>query len=395
MDTPLYDIAILGSGPVSNTLAQLLAQIANTPSRILLLRDERPENLDATALDPRALALNQGSRVLLESIDAWPDQAADILTVHVSQQGRLGRTLISHADMQTPRLGSVVTYSALHERLNQSLQATSVTVAGGPPALITGQDDRGIAIRQGQQTYHARLAVLADGQAQAPLTEGDKEAAARTRDYGQHAILATVHASNPLPGRAWERFTRQGPLALLPHPQRHDLYALVWCQPQAQAEALQALDDSHFGQALESAFGLRLGTLQPYGPRHAVPLRLAMRQRTLRGRIVTIGNAAQTLHPVAGQGLNLGLRDAAQLALALRDWLRANTPCGTPDLHDWLLQRQADRALTIGITDLLARSFSTGLSPAEHAGGLALLGLDLMPALRQPLVRHLLQGLRI
>src|SRR5690606_4264221 len=173
-----------------------------------------------------------------------------------------------------------------------------------------------------------------------------------------------------------------------------DVYGVVWCNRPEEAARLQALDAAAFASALQEAFGERLGGLRLEGPRHVFPLSLHAGPSLLGPRSIAIGNAAQTLHPVAGQGLNLGLRDAAQLALTLTPWLAqpANDP--TALLADFARRRRPDRWLTAGVTDFLPRIFATGNPLVEHAGGLALLSLDLLPVLRLPLARHLLQGLR-
>jgi 2-octaprenyl-6-methoxyphenol hydroxylase len=214
------------------------------------------------------------------------------------------------------------------------------------------------------------------------------------RDYGQHAVLTTAHAALPRRGWAWERFTAEGPLALLPHPQTPDAYSVVWCSAPGRAAELAALDNAAFSQALSAAFGDRLGRLSSQAPRHVFPLALSARRAQVHGRVAAIGNAAQTLHPVAGQGLNLGLRDAARLAQTLGGWLDHPSANPAPALAEFARARYADRAITAGLTDLMPRVFSTGLAPVEHACGLALLALDLASPLRAPLAQHLLQGFR-
>jgi len=387
MTQPVYDIAILGAGPVGHVLALLLARHAPRPQRIALLAGAPPAAAGPAAIpsaDPRVLALNHGSRVLLESLQAWPGRAADIRQVHVSQRGRLGSTVIRCDDFQVPRLGSVVAYADLHAALQARVAASGVTVLQGPPARVHNQDGRGLAIRQGDTELHCGVAVLSDGSGAADLR----------REYGQHAVITSAQATLPRPGWAWERFTREGPLALLPHPQQAQAYSVVWCSAPARAAELAQLDNAAFSAALSTAFGTRLGRLSSQAPRHVFPLALSARRALAQGRLAAIGNAAQTLHPVAGQGLNLGLRDAARLAQGLADWLADPAADPTAALADFARARQADRWITAGLTDLMPRAFATGLVPVEHACGLGLLALDLAAPLRAPLARHLLQGLR-
>jgi 2-octaprenyl-6-methoxyphenol hydroxylase len=381
-----FDLAILGGGPVGSALALLLARLAPQPARIVLLQAEtasqyghRPE------LDPRALAVNHGSRVLLESLGAWPQQAALIQTIHVSQRGRLGRTVIRHNDFNVPELGCVVRYGQLYEKLAHAVNASGVQVLIGEGARVIEQDALGVGIEQGSRRLRAKLVIHADG-----FTGVEP-----TRQYTQYALLTRARASRPRAGWAFERFTNEGPLAVLPHPEALGEQSIVWCCSPKRATALQVLAPEQFSHALTEMFGSRLGTLTVQGPIACVPLAMTLRPKTIDGRCVAIGNAAQTLHPVAGQGLNLGLRDAATLAIVLRDWFV--TPAEPPAvaLQRYQQLRAPDRQLTVRLTDLLSRVFTTKSPLVEHAAGLALLGMDLLPALRAPLARHLLQGLRL
>lgn len=382
MSLPDHDIAILGGGPAGSALALLLARTAPRPDRIALFR--APLRGAGHAADPRSLAMNHGSQVLLESLGAWPRVAAEIRTVHVSQRARLGRTLIRHDDYGVPRLGSVAGYTALHQALAEAVAKSGVQVIEDGQARLARHDAQGATIEQAGRAWSCGVAVQADG------TPGD----AATRDYDQHAVLTLARASLPRAGWAWERFTQEGPLALLPHPAGPDVHSVVWCCRPDRARQLQAMDEAEFSRALNTAFGTRLGRLSAQRPDGVFPLALRLRPALAEGRTAAIGNAAQTLHPVAGQGLNLGLRDAARLALSLAGWLRQADTDPTPLLAQYAQARQPDRRVTAGVTDFLPRVFATGLPAVEHACGLALLGLDLAAPLRAPLARHLLQGLR-
>lgn len=411
------DITILGAGPVGSALALLLARTSPDPSRIVLChawRGSRPapatdgsaeqasngapptDNAgQAKGPDPRSLALNHGSRVLLEGLDAWPQHGAPIHTVHVSQRGRLGRTLIRHTDFGVLELGTVHQYDRVQQALHSALRQSGVTLREGDTAVIASQDADGATIAQGGQTWRTGIAVQAEG-------GGFNDPAGLVqRDYAQHAVITVVRAAHPVPGWAWERFTREGPLALLPvhagppELDNNDLFSLVWCCAPERADALRTATDQAFSAALSEAFGDRMGTLASAGgQRHVFPLQMRWKREIVQGRQVAIGNAAQTLHPVAGQGLNLGLRDAGLLAQWLGPWQQS--PNASPEdlLRRFAQARRSDRLVTAGITDLLPRVFASGWSPLEHACGLALLALDAIPGLRRPLARQLMRGLR-
>lgn len=246
------------------------------------------------------------------------------------------------------------------------------------------QNGDGVRIQQGDTEILCGVAVQSDGAGATDVR----------RDYDQHAVLTTAHATLPRRGWAWERFTSEGPLALLPHPQTPDAYSVVWCSAPDRAAELAALDNVAFSHALTQAFGDRLGRLTSHAPRHVFPLALSVRRAQVHGRVAAIGNAAQTLHPVAGQGLNLGLRDAARLAQTLTGWLARPGANPGPALAEFASARHLDRFITAGLTDFMPRIFATGLAPVEHACGAALLGMDLASPLRAPLAQHLLQGFR-
>ena len=379
------DVAILGAGPVGGALALLLAGHARHPDRIAVLHSDQASFYGHdTSADPRVLALNHGSRVLLESLGAWPTRAAPIRTIHVSQRGRLGRTLIGHEEFGVPALGYVVRYADLHQALTGALANSGVTLLAGDKAELESQQSGLAHIRQGSLRLVARLVVQADGR-----PEGEAR-----RTYHQTALITQAVASQPKEGWAFERFTREGPLAVLPHPEKPGLQSIVWCCTPERAASLQRLDPAAFSAALSEAFGSRLGSLNVEGPINAFPLSLHVRPESVNGIVVAIGNAAQTLHPVAGQGLNLGLRDAGLLARTFQGWIGGYPQDAADLLDDFVRSRQVDRTLTTNLTDLMSRIFTTHSPLVEHAGGLALLGLDMFPALRRPLARHLLQGLR-
>jgi 2-octaprenyl-6-methoxyphenol hydroxylase len=228
----------------------------------------------------------------------------------------------------------------------------------------------------------ARLLVLADG--------GLNRNAGRVTDYRQRAIVAEVAAEHATAGTAWERFTTEGPLALLPFGER---YALVWSMSPATAEELQGLRDPEFLARLRRVFGGRLGNFHSTGPRSTFPLSLRRSAVQTSPRVLAIGNAAQTLHPVAGQGLNLGLRDAWELARMLLDATREEIGARAFTAR-YASNRDLDRRAGIGFTDLLVRMFSNSVPPLALARGAGLAMLDVLPPARHFLARRMIFGAR-
>lgn len=381
MNTPDAELAIFGGGPAGTVLALLAAQRSATPETIVLIDRLTPEQ---SAADPRVLALSAGSLQILDQVATIADMPSGAIgDIHVSQRGYFGHCLIRAEDEGVPALGRVVRYGALMRVLHAAVERSGITVRR--PCVVTGhaesddhlqwQDDRGGG--------RAALGVIAEGGVFQP---GAASPSVR-RDYQQVALIAEVRVSRPVVGRAFERFTSTGPLALLPLSE-HAWYALVWCERPARAQDLQTLSDIDFLRALQARFGERVGDFVELRARAAYPLGLVEHPDTGR-RLVRIANAAQALHPVAGQGLNLGLRDV----MALHHALQAKGP--HPDAGDRLRSaRRVDRALTIGLTDTLARLFTWPLPPIRHLAGAGLIALDLLPPARAPLVRHLLRGWR-
>ena len=381
-----FRVAIIGGGPAGNALALMLARVCKLPEQIALIQADTVTNYGFDpAKDPRVLAINHGSKVLLESLRAWSTQSVAIKHIHVSQKGYFGRTIIDHEDFGVAQLGCVVGYAGLHAALGQAVHASGIDVLRGQAGRVVSQDADGADVAVGDDMIRAQVVIQADGIAHADMT----------RHYTQAAIIAYARASHPKSGWAFERFTNEGPLAVLPHPLAPDQQAVVWCCSPARAEALKQLSCEDFSTALTDMFGARLGFLRVTEPISVFPLALHIKQKLVDNRCVVIGNAAQTMHPVAGQGLNLGLRDAAVLAGHLTAWLCDAAPSPDPGLKKFEQDRTIDRNLTVRMTDTMSRFFATSNPLPHHLAGLGLFALDTLPALRMPLARHLLQGLRL
>ena len=370
------DIAIIGAGPVGMTLALALA---GGPHSVLLIDSRRR---GAWAADPRALALSHGSRQLLERLGAWNAGAGTpIHSIHVSQRGGFGQTLIEAGDYGLPALGYVMRYRDLASTLETRVDSSRLLNERTLVDLATRSDVAEITLDGDDATrVVARLVVHAEG------TPGN-EADIRVCDYRQHAVVTEVL---PVPGhahRAWERFTADGPLALLP---LGSDYSVVFTVPPDKAAQLQNLDDDRFLAALRTQFGNRLDFIS-CGPRACFPLALRIRRQLTGVRQVWIGNAAQSLHPVSGQGFNLGLRDAWELAAAL---LAAGDPGAASTLAAYARARRLDRQGSMAFTDAIVRLFSNDLLPLRCVRGVGLQALDLFPPLRHFVTRRMIWGAR-
>ncbi len=372
-------VAIVGGGPLGLALALMLAR-AGIGCEVIEAQPAGAANRDS-----RVLALSHGSRQTLERLGAWAGVGATpIAAIHVSQQYRLGRTLMRAQEIGLPALGYVVEAGTLRAALAGACEAAEVTLRHGWRATLAEADARRArllcATAQGEQAVEAQLLAWAEG----AVSAEEKT----VRDYGQQAIVAGVRCRHPHGGLAYERFARGGPVALLP---RGEGYALVWTVPEKMAAELLALDARDFLSQLHDIFAGRLDFID-VGERASFPLALRVRKSSAAGRAIWLGNAAQTLHPVAGQGFNLALRDAAQLARLMQE---DSSDCGNPALlAHHVAERRRDRDAAVVFTDGLIRLFGLRSPLAGHARGAGLLALDLLPAARRFVMRRMIYGIR-
>lgn len=339
-----YDIAICGAGPVGQTLALLLLKRGVAATRLLLIDAKTSAQ---AAADARNIALSFGSSQILQAAGAWPVQATAIHQIHISRRGHFGRTLIDRAAYKVPALGYLAPYAEILKPLSAELTNYLPELTFLRPAKVTGitqTEQHAVIELDDKRSITAAIVVQAEGGLFA-----DQVAQIQHKDYHQTALVTTVKTSAPVAACAYERFTDQGPLALLP---QADGYALVWCSRPETAAALMQLDDGAFLSALQTTFGERLGRFISSTARHSYALGLNAQTSAPAGRCISIGNAAQTLHPVAGQGLNLGLRDAFELARKLS---LATTPVM---LQDFYRARLTDRTTTIQLTSQMAQLFA-------------------------------------
>lgn len=375
------DVLIVGAGPVGMTLALALA---DSPLQVCLV-DRRPRG--AWSADPRALAISHGSRQLLERLKAWNASAGTaIRSIHISQRGGFGRTLIDAADYGTSALGYVMRYRDLAAALDACIPPEQVLECCTVDTIEVRNEGASVALTQAGVTRHidAKLVVHAEGN---PADDPD----IRVHHYGQHAIIAEGRPAAAHNNRAWERFAADGPLALLPIGLD---YAVVFTVPSEKAERLLGLDDDEFLAALRSQFGARLDFVST-GERASYPLALRIRRRITQQRQVWIGNCAQTLHPVSGQGFNLGLRDAWELSETLAESMHSHPDAGHPAaLAAYARARTIDRRGSMAFTDGIVRLFSNDIPPLRFARGLGLLALDLYPPLRHFVAKRMIWGAR-
>lgn len=409
---PALDIVICGAGPVGAACALFLCERGVPASRIALI-DARTS--EAAASDDRMIAISHGSATLLARLGAWHDgvapRATAIDTIHVSHRGRFGRTVIDRRDHGVAALGHVVRHGDLTQALDAALARRGVAVRRPLRVVQVEPAGRDLEVAMVDAAGTAASSSIARHVVHAEGGLFDRQQRRDIhRDYGQTAITAFVTrsgASPELAHTAFERFTEDGPIALLPAAEaRGDGsvragHSLVWCGRPHDVAARLALDDATFLEALHDAFGDRLGRFASTGPRRAYPLGLNAVAVVARARSATtaefaIGNAAQALHPVAGQGLNLGLRDAHDVAAVLGAATRGD---GVEDDATRLVARyrslrRADRAATVDLTDALPRLFASSLAPVVAARGIALALLDLAPPLRGVFARQMMYGQR-
>jgi len=377
------DVAIIGGGPVGTAL---MLALRDSGLRITMLEARNVENVSA---DPRALALSSGSRQLLERLRVWKGitQVSLIKTIHVSQKNSFGRTLLRAEELKVPELGYVLPYTTLQNALQSASKGSSTTCLTGAAVTQLQSTSNGATINY-QHAGHdhlleAHLAVVADGgkllEATHPL---------EIRDYGQSAVIAHVTCTHPQPSTAFERFTMQGPLALLPF---RDGYELVWTAAHDIAQEMLHWNDETFLAKLHQHFGDRTGKFLTIGQRACFPLRLKRAPEITLPHTALIGNAAQTLHPVAGQGFNMGLRDAWELA---QEILGCEPEALGSDamLANYRKRRLFDRRAGMNFTDGLVRLFSNDLLLLKSGRAAALTILDCLPGAKKFVARRMMFG---
>jgi len=379
-------VVIVGGGPTGCACAALLAR-AGVDVAVL-------EASTAVAPDPRALAIAWSSRQTLADLGVWDGLlATPMLRVHVSEAGRLGSAMLEAAAAGLPALGYTVRYSDLAVAMRKAAGValhTGVRVTGvDAPEAADAPARVQIETADGPSSIEAQLVVVADGQGDWP---GIRRLA---REYAHEALLVDLRFESAPEGWAWERFTPEGPLAILPRITPDGVsHTLVWSIAPAHAEALMAMDDAALAAAIYAAVGPRLGRVTAIESRATRRTTLAVARPRTGPRLAVIGNAAQTLHPIAGQGFNLGLRDAVALATQLAD--TPMTDIGSPAmLARYERSRRSDQLGGVAYTDGLIRVASLRSGPVRLLRGLGLAALDLLPGARRALLARSVFGLHL
>jgi 2-octaprenyl-6-methoxyphenol hydroxylase len=383
------DLAIVGGGLVGASLALALRP---TGLRVALIEGVAPDAAAQPSFDDRTTALGNGTRRVFESLGVWSAmavEAAPIRQIHVADAGRAGFARLDSREHDIDAFGYVITNRSMGRVLNAAL-AEHVSLERRMPARCTAVafDDDGVVLHTepGERPLRARLVVAADGANSLVRAAAGLEA--NVEDYQQVAIVAHVASSRPADGTAYERFTPSGPFAVLPLQDGH--YGIVWTLSPAAAEEILALSDADYLARLQVAFGWRIGRLLRVGRRQAYPLRLTRAAAVTAERCVLIGNAAQALHPVAGQGFNLGLRDAVTLAELLADARRDQRGVDVGSaalLAEFARRRSADREGIIDFTDRLVKLFGDQRPGVPLLRDIGLLLFDLSPTAKQAMSR--------
>jgi len=385
-----YDLIIIGGGMVGASLA---CALANTPLRIAVIEAVPLQAATQPSYDDRSIALAYGSQRIFTGMGLWSALQAGVTAIkriHVSDRGHFGMVRMDAADSAVEALGYVVESRALGRVFATQLAALDNVELLCPAELVALETSPGavcveLAGPDGRCRLSARLLVGADGGNS--LVRRLAGIGLMRRDYEQSAVIANITPGEPHRNIAYERFTRTGPVALLPLSGQR--CSLVWTVRRGEEAALLALDDDAFLARLQAHFGYRLGLLQKVGRRSSYPLSLMMAGSQGSCRLALIGNAAHSLHPIAGQGFNLGIRDVATLAEVLEEARVQGQDIGAAAVlekyHAW---RQRDQRRVAAMTDTLVHLFSNNLPPLALARNLGLTALDLLPPVRRALMRQ-------
>lgn len=384
-----YDVLIVGGGLAGNCLALALKDAG---LRLAIIEANTREQLQSSPAGDRALALSAGTVKMLQAINVWNDikqLATAIKDIHISDRGHFGKARLSAKKQGVEALGYVISARDIEGSVAKAVETAEIEQIS--PArlvgLMSGLESVNVSLKQQEKSlnFTAKLVVGADG-GQSSVRQL-LEIPQHVTEYGQTALVTTVKTSLPHNNVAFERFTESGPLAVLPV--NDDECSVVWTRSHEDAEDLMSISEEDFIVQLQECFGYSLGQLSLNAPRRAFPLSLIRAENMMLGRAVIIGNAVHQLHPVAGQGFNLGMRDVVQLAEMIIEQQQKNADIGDPAfLKGYSETRQKDHDQTIGFTDNLVKIFSTGWLPLAAARSISLAVMDHIPVAKSVLAKH-------
>jgi 2-polyprenyl-6-methoxyphenol 4-hydroxylase len=391
------EIAIVGGGMVGLSLALLLAR-QEPGVRVVVIEPIAfgPAGVEPMppSFDARSTALSESTREIFEGLDLWQDLDTDVCpieTIHVSDRGHPGATRLSAGESGLKGLGYVIENRLLGDALMSAVRACANIQVMAPEKVAQLRPRKGgmeVVFESGTESLGVSLAIVADGANSGTLEK--LGIYTEIRDYGQMALVTNLGLAGSHQGVAYERFTDEGPMALLPllPADGEQRAALVWTLPPDKAAALRDAGEEAFLERVQQRFGFRAGRFVRCGSRHCYPLSLMVAQEQIRSHLVVAGNAAHFLHPVAGQGFNLALRDVAQLSAVLVNACRRGEAPGTlAVLERYLEAQKRDQSTTIDFSDSLPRVFGLTLAPAIALRNAGLISLDLLPFARREFAR--------
>ncbi|EJM7149735.1 2-octaprenyl-6-methoxyphenyl hydroxylase [Vibrio parahaemolyticus] len=384
-----YDVVIAGGAMAGATLALAIEHLSRGALRVAVVEPFKAQSDQHPGFDSRSIALSYGTVNLLRHLELWSaiePFSTPIEHIHVSDRSHAGMTDITKHDVGVEALGYVVELAdvgRVYQELLTHSTAIDLYCPDSAKHITRTQENVTIELASGE-LLNAKLLVAADGAVSQCCQQIGLELS--EHDFGQVAVIANIVTQEPHQGRAFERFTENGPVALLP--MSDNRMSLVWCLRPDEAQIVMELPESEFLERLQQDFGWRLGAMQKVGLRASYPLLLRHRKQNISHRFAIVGNAAQTLHPIAGQGFNLGIRDVVTLAEEL---VKQGEDVGRyQGLIRFSQRREADRNETIWLTSSLVHVFSNDLLAMRIGRNTALAAMDNLSIFKQPLLRHTL-----
>ncbi|KJY85450.1 2-octaprenyl-6-methoxyphenyl hydroxylase [Vibrio galatheae] len=383
-----FDVVIAGGAMAGMTLALAINKLSSQPLSVAVIEPFQVDHQAHPGFDSRSIALSYGTVEILKRLELWQEiakVATAIEHIHVSDRSHAGMTDIRTQEVGVDALGYVVELADVGRIYHQQVQLDAdITVLHAAVELVQRSESKVTIELSDGESIEGKLLVAADGAISTCCQQLGMELS--EHDFEQVAVIANITTQVPHQGRAFERFTEQGPLALLPMSQGR--MSLVWCLTPERAKQIIAESDEQFLSELQSAFGWRLGKLHQTGQRASYPLLLRYRKQNISHRFAIVGNAAQTLHPIAGQGFNLGIRDVATLAECIAG--ASQDPGSYHTLKQFKVARSEDRDATIAMTSALVHIFSNDYLSLRIGRNLGLFSMDNLPLLKTPLLRRTL-----